>query len=158
MRRLLISALLLCSAPVSAQQLADTQLSQEIRQNGLVQLRLAANSKLLNSLDILVSQYQRESEQAIYKLQNYNRLSLFGMLLTLLLEALFIFRPLLLNLLHRERLYHQLLTKMESEISERIHFIAFHDPLTELPNRLSLLERIKKEKVKLTAPATEEEK
>ena len=72
----------------TAQQLADTQLSQEIRQNGLVQLRLAANSKLLNSLDILVSQYQRESEQAVYKLQNYNQLSLFGMLLTLFLEAL----------------------------------------------------------------------
>jgi len=127
----------------TAQQLADTQLSQENRQNALYQLRQAANKKLLDSLDVLVSQYQLESEQAVYKLQNYNRLSLFGMLLTLLLEALFIFRPLLLNLLHRERLYHQLLTKMESEISERIHFIAFHDPLTELPNRLSLLERIK---------------
>ena len=127
----------------TAQQLADTQLSQEIRQNGLVQLRLAANSKLLNSLDILVSQYQRESEQAVYKLQNYNQLSLFGMLLTLFLEALFIFRPLLLNLFRREQQYHQLLTEMENEISDRIHFIAFHDPLTELPNRLSLLERIK---------------
>lgn len=127
----------------TAQQLADTQLSQEIRQNGLVQLRLAANSKLLNSLDILVSQYQRESEQAVYKLQNYNQLSLFGMLLTLFLEALFIFRPLLLNLFRREQQYHQLLTEMENEISDRIHFVAFHDPLTELPNRLSLLERIK---------------
>ncbi len=127
----------------TAQQLADTQLSQEIRQNGLVQLRLAANNKLLNSLDILVSQYQRESEQAVYKLQNYNQLSLFGMLLTLFLEALFIFRPLLLNLFRREQQYHQLLTEMENEISDRIHFIAFHDPLTELPNRLSLLERIK---------------
>ena len=127
----------------TAKQLADTQLSQETRQNALIQLRLAANSKLLNSLDILVSQYQRESEQTVYKLQNYNRLSLFGMFLTLFLEALFIFRPLLLNLFRREQLYHRLLTEMESEISERIHFIAFHDPLTELPNRLSLLERIK---------------
>ena len=127
----------------TAKQLADTQLSPETRQNALIQLRLAANSKLLNSLDILVSQYQQESEQAVYKLQNYNQLSLFGMFLTLFLEALFIFRPLLLNLFRREQQYHQLLTEMESEISDRIHFIAFHDPLTELPNRLSLLERIK---------------
>ncbi len=127
----------------TAKQLADTQLSQETRQNALIQLRLAANSKLLNSLDILVNQYQRESEQTVYKLQNYNRLSLFGMFLTLFLEALFIFRPLLLNLFRREQQYHRLLAEMESEISDRIHFIAFHDPLTELPNRLSLLERIK---------------
>ena len=59
------------------------------------------------------------------------------------LPNLFIFRPLLLNLFRREQQYHQLLTEMENEISDRIHFIAFHDPLTELPNRLSLLERIK---------------
>nr|WP_321241650.1 EAL domain-containing protein [uncultured Tolumonas sp.] len=127
----------------TAKQLADTQLSQETRQNALIQLRFAANRNLLDSLDKLVSQYQYESEQAVYKLQNYNRLSLFGMLLTLLLEALFIFRPLLLNLFRREQQYHQLLAEMESEISDRIHFIAFHDPLTELPNRLSLLERVK---------------
>ncbi len=73
----------------TAKQLADTHLNQEIRQHALIRLRLAANRSLLDSLDTLVSQYQQESELAISKLQNYNRLSLFGMLLTLFLEALF---------------------------------------------------------------------
>lgn len=125
-----------------AKQLGDSSLSQEIRQQALVNLRIAANRHLLDGLDTLVNQYQLESEQAIHKLQTYNQISLGGMLLTLLLEALLIFRPLLLNLFQREQLYHQLLSEMEHEISQRIHFIAFHDPLTELPNRLSLIERI----------------
>ena len=114
----------------TAQQLADTQLSQEIRQNGLIQLRLAANSKLLNSLDILVSQYQRESEQAVYKLQNYKPIIIVWHVLTCFWKHLFIFRPLLLNLFHREQQYHQLLTEMESEISDRSILLPFHDPLT----------------------------
>jgi diguanylate cyclase (GGDEF)-like protein len=127
----------------TARRISDTNSSAEIRQQALLSLRLAANKNLLNGLDKLVNQYQLESEQAIYKLQHYNQLSLVSMLLTLLLEALLIFRPLLLNLFRREQQYQRLLSAMESEISDRIHFLAFHDPLTELPNRISLLERIK---------------
>ncbi|WP_051448982.1 putative bifunctional diguanylate cyclase/phosphodiesterase [Tolumonas lignilytica] len=126
----------------TAELISAHNISPAEQQQALVQLRAAANKNILSGLDTLVHQYQIESEQAIQSLQNYNRLSLIGMFITLLLEALFVFRPLLLNLYRREQQYQKLVHDMEEEISERIHFLAFYDPLTELPNRISLLSRI----------------
>ena len=115
-------------------------LNQQDRIRAYTQLRIAANYDIVRSLDKLVLQFQQDSEAAIAQLQYYNRLSLIGMLVTLFLEAMFIFRPLLLSLYRRERQYHALLKEMDTEISERVRFQAFNDSLTELPNRISMLE------------------
>ncbi len=117
-------------------------LNQQDRIRAYTQLRIAANYDIVRSLDKLVLQFQQDSEAAIAQLQYYNRLSLIGMLVTLFLEAMFIFRPLLLSLYRRERQYHALLKEMDTEISERVRFQAFNDSLTELPNRISMLEKI----------------
>ncbi|CAG9297810.1 EAL domain-containing protein [Celerinatantimonas diazotrophica] len=106
------------------------------------QLKFSAYHEMLQSLDTLVLRYQQESESAIQQLQFYNRISLGGMLLTLLLEAIFIFRPLLLNLYRRERQYVTLLQQKEQEIADHVRFQVFNDYLTKLPNRLAMLERI----------------
>jgi diguanylate cyclase (GGDEF)-like protein len=126
----------------AAKQIIDPQISINKRQTELIKIRTAANKNILEGLDALVHQYQLESEQAINKLTHYNQLSLIGMIITLLLEAVYIFRPLLLNLYRREQAYQKLVQEMEIEISDRIHFLAFHDPLTELPNRISLLSQM----------------
>ncbi|MFM2484620.1 putative bifunctional diguanylate cyclase/phosphodiesterase [Celerinatantimonas yamalensis] len=106
------------------------------------QLKQAAYHKLLQSLDDLVLEYQQESESDVAKLQTYNVISLVILLFTLLAEAIFIFRPLLLNLYRRETQYHQLLRKMEGEIAERVKFQVFNDPLTGLSNRLSMIAKL----------------
>lgn len=125
-----------------AKQVVDQSLTLPEREQAYLQLRASARYDILNALDTLVLQFQQDSEAAIVKLQRYNRLSLIGMLSTLLLEALFIFRPLLVSLYRREKQYLRLLWKMDSEIAHRVRFQAFNDPLTCLPNRLSMLEKI----------------
>ncbi|QSX33549.1 EAL domain-containing protein [Shewanella avicenniae] len=127
---------------VLAERVVDASLDMSQRNEAYKQLRQAARAEMLQSLDAVVLQFQRESEAAISQLQRYNRLSLGGMLLTLLIEALFIFRPLLLSLYRREQEYHALLADMDEEIAEQIQFQTFNDPLTHLPNRLSILEKI----------------
>ncbi|MCL1075657.1 putative bifunctional diguanylate cyclase/phosphodiesterase [Shewanella dokdonensis] len=125
-----------------ATQVVDQSLGFPEREQAYQQLRALARYDILNALDALVLQFQQDSEAAIAKLQHFNRLSLIGMLTTLLLEALFIFRPLLISLYRREKQYLQLLRKMDAEITHRVRFQAFNDPLTGLPNRLSMLEKI----------------
>ncbi|WP_052074772.1 putative bifunctional diguanylate cyclase/phosphodiesterase [Shewanella mangrovi] len=127
---------------VIADEVVDTSLTPAQRDAAYAQLKQSARADMLNSLDTLVFQFQHESEAAIKQLQRYNRFSLGGMLVTLFLEAFFIFRPLLLSLYRREKQYHQLLLEMDEEIAEQIQYQTFYDPLTKLPNRLSLLEKI----------------
>ncbi|MDF0533417.1 EAL domain-containing protein [Shewanella sp. A32] len=125
-----------------ADSIVDESLPLTARQQAYQALSTMARYDILNALDALVLQFQKDSEAAIAKLQQYNRLSLMGMLLTLLLEALFIFRPLLLSLYRREKQYLLLLRKMDAEIAHRVSFQTFNDPLTGLPNRISMLEKI----------------
>ncbi|MFQ6372071.1 putative bifunctional diguanylate cyclase/phosphodiesterase [Shewanella sp. YIC-542] len=125
-----------------AEMVIDPTLTPVEQEQAYLQLRQLARYDILNALDALVLQYQQDSEAAIAKLQRYNRLSLLGMFLTLLLEAVFIFRPLLVSLYRREKQYVRLLRKMDSEITHRVRFQTFNDPLTGLPNRLSTLEKI----------------
>lgn len=126
-----------------AESVTDETLTTEQRNDAYQQLKIAAHSDILQSLDTLVFQFQADSESAIKQLQQFNRFSLGGLLLTLFLEAFFIFRPLLLSLHRREKEYLTLLQDMDDEIAEKIQFQTFNDPLTELPNRVALLEKIK---------------
>ncbi|WP_192954682.1 putative bifunctional diguanylate cyclase/phosphodiesterase [Gallaecimonas mangrovi] len=117
-------------------------LGMAARTRAYLELQTMASRQILQALDTLVLQYQQDSEAAIGRLIVFNRISLAAMFITLLLEGLFIFRPLLLNLYRRERQYHGLLKKMDREISEQVHLQTFHNLLTQLPNRLSMLEKI----------------
>ncbi|MCH1919610.1 EAL domain-containing protein [Shewanella sp. A3A] len=126
-----------------AESVTDETLTTEQRNDAYQQLKIAAHSDILQSLDTLVFQFQADSESAIKQLQQFNRFSLGGLLLTLFLEAFFIFRPLLLSLHRREKEYLTLLQDMDDEIAEKIQFQTFNDALTELPNRVALLEKIK---------------
>lgn len=125
-----------------ARRIANPALSLDERTNAFEQIKATAYYDIVGSLDTLLFQYQKDSETAIRKLQNYNKISLLGMIITLIVEALFIFRPLLLSLYRREQQYLKLLKEMDSEITERVRFQTFTDSLTGLLNRLSLLERI----------------
>lgn len=125
-----------------ASTLTSDNMSSERQRELFNQLKLSAYHEMLQSLDTLVFRYQKESEIAIKQLQFYNRISLGGMLLTLLLEAVFIFRPLLLNLYRREKQYVTLLQQKEQEIADHVRFQVFNDYLTKLPNRLAMLERV----------------
>ncbi|MFM2481547.1 EAL domain-containing protein [Celerinatantimonas sp. YJH-8] len=107
------------------------------------QLDNSAHHDILNALDTLVFQFQKDSETAIAKLQTYNQISLIGMLITLIMEAFLIFRPLLMSLYRRENQYLKLLKEMEDEISEQVRDRTFNDLLTGLPNRVSMLEKIR---------------
>lgn len=78
-----------------------------------------ADTTLLNQLDAVVLTYQHHSEQVIHRLQMLQRVGLGIMLLTLLLEGLFIFRPLFKRLALREWEYQHLLSVMERRISHR---------------------------------------
>lgn len=100
------------------------------------------SNDLLNILDELVLRYQKNSESDISSLQRYNRISISGMLVILLIEVLYVFRPLLRALYKRERKYQLLLTKMNEKISEQVRNMAFNDTLTGLPNRHSIFEKI----------------
>lgn len=105
-------------------------------------LRGASYHEILNSLEHLVTQYQRESEQNIRKLERYNLYSLLALIITLLLEAFVIFRPLLTSLFQREQQYINLLNQQKGDIAEYIQFQIFNDTLTKLPNRIAMLEKI----------------
>ena len=81
-------------------------------------LRLA-DSTLLNQLDAVVLEYQHQSESRIQELLRMQNIGLAIMLATLLLEGLFIFRPLFMRLILREKEYRHLLAVMERRIAHR---------------------------------------
>lgn len=86
-----------------------------------------APNRLLESLNTAVSQYQLEANQHTAQLERFEAGVLLVTLLTLLLEAVFIFGP------------------MEREMrrrSQRLVYNALHDVLTDLPNRALFTNRL----------------
>ena len=93
-------------------------------------VRKAAHEKLLRLLEHLVTTYERESESEIRFLQNLQLGMLAVILLTLLGEALFIFRP--------------IATRVK-EYATRLFQLANTDPLTGCNNRRNFMEIGKRE-------------
>jgi len=88
-----------------------------------------APNRLLESLNTAVGQYELEANEQIAQLERLETGILSVTLLTLLLEAVFIFGP------------------MEREMrrrSERLVYNALHDALTDLPNRALFTDRLER--------------
>ncbi|MFC3122796.1 diguanylate cyclase [Agaribacter flavus] len=85
----------------------------------------AEKDALLNSLDMLVQQYEKESAKTFASLYNQQRTVIFILIITVLLEGFLIFRPAL-------RKYQSLNRKLKTD--------AYHDTLTKLANRHGLNE------------------
>jgi diguanylate cyclase (GGDEF)-like protein len=103
---------------------------------------------LLTSLDKMVNQYQSEGEAAVSRLQKVETLVWISTLLLLLLEALFIFRPIarqVRSVIRRLRSLSEDLSQAKAGLEQRVQErtaelerIAHFDPLTNVPNRRHL--------------------
>ena len=94
---------------------------EETSDKNLQFLELAKHS-LLNSLDTVVAQHETDSIQKVEELRFAQQMVSVIIILTLLIEALFIFRPMVSKV---------------SRFAERLQKEANHDPLTGLLNRRS---------------------
>jgi len=90
--------------------------------------------RLLRSLDAVVSQYESEARAETLRLKRMEMLVLLVTLTTLVLEALFIFRPMV------KRVEADRFRILSSQ--DQLTHIAYHDPLTGLPNRTLFLDRL----------------
>jgi hypothetical protein len=87
-QKFLAASRALCQAP-------ESELKQD---NPNLQYIAAGSTELLASLNELVEQYQKESEEGILRLQRLERTVMVITILVLLLMAAFIFRPLVIRL------------------------------------------------------------
>ncbi|RTE85488.1 MULTISPECIES: diguanylate cyclase [Gammaproteobacteria] len=79
-----------------------------------------AREPLLTSLDTAVQQYEIESGEKVEHLRQAQGVVLWIIIITILVEALFIFRP---------------MVKKVTLYAEKLKFDAYHDPLTGIANR-----------------------
>lgn len=87
----------------------------------------ASQGDLLQSLDNVVTQYQKQSESDIARLRSLETAILVITLLALLFEALFIFRPMVRSI-RRE-------TKYLTDSNRKLRQLSTSDGLTGIPNR-----------------------
>lgn len=84
-----------------------------------------ATGRLIKGLDIAAQQYQKEALAKINRLKTWQKAVFFILLFTLFLEAMFIFRPLVLNV---------------KKYSGQLLHMALKDTLTGLDNRRSFMQ------------------
>ncbi len=128
---------------------ADTDL--KLNDKRLISIRTVASGKILQALDAVVNEYQKQSEAKIAYAQKVQRWLLFFTLVSLLVLGFFLFRPMIQQT--REEmdkledlnsiLEHSLEEHMETEqalheANTRLEKLALLDPLTELLNRRGL--------------------
>lgn len=109
-----------------AQQVARARTSKSIPQNKLTDMIKLANNYLLSQLDEAVHIYQSESEYRLERLKIIQWAILFVVLFTLLMEAVFLFRPMIIRLIR---------------FTEELLRLATHDGLTQLYNQSYFIER-----------------
>ncbi len=117
----------------NARQIARLSPSDPAMAVPLQHLFAEARSPLLTKLNTIVAIHQSETERVLAELE-YLQLAILGtVLLTLTIEALMIFRP----MIRRIVVYTAEITRL-----------ATTDPLTELPNRRGFLERCEVERIR----------
>lgn len=100
----------------------------------LLYIMKEAPHRLLSSLDGLVQQYEKEAKDEVARLERVELLVLALTLIMLVMEARFIFRP----MVHRVREE----TLKLLDIQHQLEHLAHHDPLTGLLNRTTFGERV----------------
>lgn len=103
---------------------------------------------LLYDLNRAVAQYQKEGEQKIAQIKMFETLIWILTLITLVLEVIFIFQPMVREIRELARSKNQLLESLQQKVelrtlyleeaNQKLKEMAYHDPLTGLRNRLSL--------------------
>lgn len=107
------------------------------RQQLLDSILERATGPLLVSLDRLVNQYQIESENEVARIHQLEVMTLLATLLTLLLEALLIFRPMVRQVHQKQRELQDLVASQDARIAEEVERNrAYGNHLRRLQRRL----------------------
>ncbi len=103
---------------------------------------------LLNDLDKVVLQFQKEGEERLQKIKDTKFVLLVLTLLVLVLEILFIFRPMVNRIVALSQMKEGVLEELENQVKVRtlhlekmnkqLNQLAHHDALTGLRNRLNM--------------------
>lgn len=104
--------------------------------------------QLLKDLNKVVQQYQLEGEDRLATISNLELLVLITTLIALILEVLFIFRPMVAQLMASQKAQAKTMARLEEMVelrtlklemaNRKLKELATRDPLTELKNRLTL--------------------
>ncbi|MDK9693157.1 MAG: GGDEF domain-containing protein [Sulfurimonas sp.] len=106
------------------------------------------SNALLQDLNKIVEQYQKEGEADLRKIQRVENIIYFVTLIALLLEVIFIFQPMARKLIELTKDKEIILGDLQHQVemrtlhleraNEQLSKLASHDPLTGLLNRLGL--------------------
>lgn len=109
---------------------------------------------LLRDLNKAVSQYQLEGEEKLRNMKQLETIVWVLTIFTLLLEVIFIFQPMVRQILFLTLSNDKVLESLESTVelrtlhleraNDKLEYLASHDPLTGLKNRLELEKDIEK--------------
>lgn len=129
-----------------AQKILDSN-KQEESKNLLTELLTLSNG-LLFSLNEAVLQYQKEGEEKIFFIQSLEMIAWIITIFTLLLEIIFIFKPMANKIYHLFQKIELMKNNLEKEVktrtfeleqtNQKLNYLASHDPLTGVKNRLNL--------------------
>lgn len=109
-----------------AKQIAQTKKPQTIPLSSLNAIAKDANHQLLNQLDQAVKLFEKESDRRLHTVNVIQWLLLTILLIVLLVEALFLFRPVMTRLIH---------------FTQELLNLVKHDDLTQLLNQTYFIER-----------------
>lgn len=109
-----------------AKQIAQTNHPQAIPFSLLNAIAKEANHPLLNQLDQAVKLFEKESDRRLHTVNVIQWLLLTILLIVLLVEALFLFRPVMIRLIH---------------FTQELLNLVKHDDLTQLLNQTYFIER-----------------
>lgn len=109
---------------------------------------------LLVDLNQVVQQYQLEGEDNLHDIEDLEQLVLLFTIITLLLEVIFIFQPMVRQVVSLSQTNNTILQNLENTIelrtihlekaNDKLKHLASHDPLTGLRNRFELEMHIEK--------------
>jgi len=137
---------------VTAEQLLEP--NSNLSPGKIIQIIDAQSEPLLRDLNKVVQQYQLEGEQKLEQIQTIETITWVATIMTLLLEVIFIFQPMVQKISSLSTDNAHVLTNLENLVESRTHdlenannklkLLASSDPLTGLRNRLNLETDIEK--------------